>query len=112
MALTMPGLALTMPGLALTMPARSSPSGIFPNVGRLGAGKGVPGYACEWHLNISTRGAFETTFREAASATQELSEWRRSHRCWSPQRPICIVADVLDASRVGRAAWNDVHGEG
>ena len=86
--------------------------GIYPNMGRLGAGTGTPGYACEWHLGSSTRGTFETTFREAASTAREPSVGLRSHRCWSPQRPICIVADVLDGSRAGRAAWNGVHGEG
>ena len=86
--------------------------GIYPNMGGLGAGTGTAGYTCEWHLDSSTMGTFETTFREAASTAREQSVGLRSHRCWSPQRPICIVADVLDDSRAGRAVWNGVHGEG
>ena len=37
--------------------------GIYPNMGRLGGGTGftgTAGYACEWHLDSSTRGTFET----------------------------------------------------
>lgn len=37
--------------------------GIYPNLGRMGAGTGftgTAGYACEWHLDSSTRGTFET----------------------------------------------------
>ena len=46
--------------------------GIYPNMGRLGAGTGftgTAGYACEWHLDSSTRGTFETTFRAASSTS-------------------------------------------
>ena len=37
--------------------------GIYPNLGKMGAGTGFTGtaeYACEWHLDSSTRGTFET----------------------------------------------------
>jgi hypothetical protein len=37
--------------------------GIYPGLGRLGAGTGITatqGYACQWHLDSSTRGTFES----------------------------------------------------
>jgi hypothetical protein len=92
------------------IPAGSSPNTSAASIRTwvgwaLGLGSRAP-------LDMRASGTFGSTFREASSNSRGPSVGLRSHRCWSPQRPICIVADVLDDSRAGRAAWNDVPGEG